>query len=509
LVFVGPQQLGGPAVYTVTTGNSMEPLLHEGDLAIVKRSPHYGTGDAVAYRSRELGRTVLHRIVGVEEDGYVFQGDNNDFLDPEHPGEDALLGTLWVHIPKVGYGFRFLQTPLGLGGVGVLLAALLGLFSVRTRRRRLVRPRHAAARPALPIHPVAVRHSPRPGVHVRKTVRLVAFGTLASMALSLVLGAVAYGAVPTRTESTSVAYRHSGTFSYTSPAPPGPAYDGPGIVTGEPVFLRLVDQVNLVFDYEFRSPAAHSVELDGQLDAVLGAPNGFVRTIELPTEEQAIGDELDLVAGLDLIKLKRLVHEVERSTGVEQGIYDLQITPEVSIEGAVADRPFSETFAPKMTLRFDGLQLLAPRDVNGEVPADVLKPSESGDIRVSQVVPGYLSAMGRRVSLSLAQRIAAIGALASLLVLLLAGIALKFVLPRDEASRIYARYGSMLVPVDEMPVADHDTIEVPRMATLVKLGQRFEEPILHHASRQSHSYMVFHDGLLYRYRLTLEETMAA
>jgi hypothetical protein len=271
----------------------------------------------------------------------------------------------------------------------------------------------------------------------------------------------------------------------------------------------LVDRVTLSFDYVFDSSTPHSVELDGDLSARLEAANGFVRTLELPTQERASGDELELRAPLDLVALKRLVHDVERSTGVEQGLYELRITPEVSVQGSVSDRPFTDSFAPAMTLRFDGLQLLAPRDVTGAVPDEVIQPVQTGDIRVARIVPGYLSAMGHQLSLPLAQQIGAIGAAASLAALFMAAIALMFVLPRDEASRIYARYGSMLVPVEEMPVADHDTIDVPRMATLVKLGQRFEEPILHHTSRQSHSYMVFHDGLLYRYRLVLTMERAA
>ncbi|HYI44674.1 MAG TPA: signal peptidase I [Actinomycetota bacterium] len=508
--WLAPQQLGGPVVYTVTTGNSMEPLLHEGDLAIVREQPTYGIGDAVAYRSERLGRTVLHRIVDVDDTRYVFKGDNNDFLDPEHLGSDQVMGTLWVHVPKVGHAFRFLQTPMGLGGVGVLLAGLLGLFGVRKRRGRVVKPRHAAPKSVtLPVHPINVRRPEQKGVGARKLVRTIALSTIGTFVLSLGFGALTYGSPPTRTESSSVRYRHAGTFAYTTAAPPGPAYDGPGIVTGEPVFLKLVDEVTLSFDYAFDTRASHDVDLAGNLVAKLSAPNGFARTIELPTDAVVVDDQLQLAAPLDLAALKKLVREVERSTGVEQSIYDLRIVPAISVNGTVSDRPFEETFSPELKLHFDGLQLLAERDVHGEVPADMVDPVEMGDISVSGEVPGYIAAMGVKVPLPVARRIAAGGAGASVLILLVSALALLLVLPRDEASRIYARYGSMLVSVDEMPVADHDTIDVPRIATLVKLGQRFEEPILHHTSRQSHSYLVFHDGLLYRYRLALAEPLAA
>ena len=35
-LFLGPVQLGGDTAYSVISGNSMEPLLHRGDLAAVR-----------------------------------------------------------------------------------------------------------------------------------------------------------------------------------------------------------------------------------------------------------------------------------------------------------------------------------------------------------------------------------------------------------------------------------------------------------------------------------------
>ena len=75
--FLAPPVLGGSTTYTITTGNSMEPLLHEGDLAVVKERSTYAIGDVVAYDSADLGRTVLHRIIGRDGDSFAFKGDNN------------------------------------------------------------------------------------------------------------------------------------------------------------------------------------------------------------------------------------------------------------------------------------------------------------------------------------------------------------------------------------------------------------------------------------------------
>src|SRR5688572_7791531 len=128
--FLAPPQLGGSTSYVVVTGNSMEPLLHADDLAVVRDAPHYAVGDVAAYDSEELDQLVLHRIVDLEEGSFVFQGDNNDFLDPERPADDELQGSLWVNVPKAGAFFRFMQGPIGIAFAAVLVLALLGVFTV-------------------------------------------------------------------------------------------------------------------------------------------------------------------------------------------------------------------------------------------------------------------------------------------------------------------------------------------------------------------------------------------
>ena len=82
-MFFAPAQVGGGTSYAIIVGNSMEPKLHRGDLAVVRKRSTYRAGDVVLYDSRELGSKVLHRIVRVENGRFVLKGDNNSFLDSE------------------------------------------------------------------------------------------------------------------------------------------------------------------------------------------------------------------------------------------------------------------------------------------------------------------------------------------------------------------------------------------------------------------------------------------
>ena len=127
-VTLRPSQLGGPVTYTVISGQSMNPALEVGDLALIRRADSYGIGDVVAYRT-EGGAIVLHRVTRVLDDGrFVLRGDANNWDDPYLPGPQDVVGRLDMHVPNVGWVVEWMRRPvwvsLFVGVVGALVAHL-------------------------------------------------------------------------------------------------------------------------------------------------------------------------------------------------------------------------------------------------------------------------------------------------------------------------------------------------------------------------------------------------
>src|SRR5512133_1249948 len=108
---LAPTQIGGETSYVTTSGISMAPRFHTGDLAVVRPAKHYKVGDIVAYRSTMLHTVVLHRIVAVKGDRYVFKGDNNNFVDPTRPARGDLVGRLSLRVAHGGRVLAWLHTP--------------------------------------------------------------------------------------------------------------------------------------------------------------------------------------------------------------------------------------------------------------------------------------------------------------------------------------------------------------------------------------------------------------
>ena len=118
-----PSSLGGCTTLTIVSGESMEPTYYTGDLVVSRCGP-VEVGDVIVYNPPDVGGArVIHRIVdGNAEDGWVVQGDNNDFLDPWNPKGDQILGSAVLHIPYVGKFAAILLSPLTW--ISLLIVAL-------------------------------------------------------------------------------------------------------------------------------------------------------------------------------------------------------------------------------------------------------------------------------------------------------------------------------------------------------------------------------------------------
>jgi signal peptidase I len=142
-VFFAPVQLGGSTLYSATVGDSMEPLFHAGDLAIVRRSASYRVGEIVLYQSAILHRPVLHRIIVIQNGHYYFKGDHNHFVDPGYATSRALLGKLWLHLSGAGTVLSWFGAPTHTALFGGAAAGLLFIGGGgKGKRRRHGRSRH-------------------------------------------------------------------------------------------------------------------------------------------------------------------------------------------------------------------------------------------------------------------------------------------------------------------------------------------------------------------------------
>ena len=160
----------------------------------------------------ELHLVVLHRIIAAKGDRFVTKGDNNDFVDPDHPPQRDVVGKLTFRVAHGGRVLHWLHTPfmaaLLCGGMGA--AALHGRQATAPSARSPSARRRARHAPAEPLS-----HRARDRQSIYDAHEQTVFTTCAVVALvCLAFGALAFTRPTTKPSADKTPYTEKVSFGY-------------------------------------------------------------------------------------------------------------------------------------------------------------------------------------------------------------------------------------------------------------------------------------------------------
>lgn len=459
-----PPQFGGTATYVSTYGTSMEPKLHKGDLVLVRPESDYHVGQVVAYHSNELHTVVLHRIVDRDGDRFVFKGDNNTWLDTDRPERSQLIGSIRMVLPGGGDKLQLLHSPPGMGiATAIVVVPFLG---VRKRKGRGQEPSPTKSKTKVPSAPFAESFT-----FFARSPKGRAFAGIA--VATIVLAGYAWTRPLSESQTADLTLDEIGAFSYTADVPSATdVYIDGQLVTGEPIYLNLVNRIDVGFDYSVSAMRPLGVTGTARLDLVVSDSIGWTRTIPLVPDTTFTGEKVHIGGPVDLSSIRAMIATTEARTGVTHDTYKVSLRPVVhrTLElGAVAS---DGAFAPTLDLRLDEL-VLAVDDFS----PDKLSPTKGGLMSAERTVPA-------RASLLMIDLDVAILRNASLLLMLAAGMLLVAEYARyrreaasDESMAVTALGGSV-VPVATVTGATAHACAVESLRDLVPLAEAFNAPIL-------------------------------
>ena len=121
----------------VVISGSMKPELEVNDVVIAHEQKEYQAGDVVLFRG-ESGKTVCHRILSREPDGFVTRGDANNAPDQRRVPPGDVYGKVVLVIPRVGVIQQVLAKPgvLALVGGAIALVVFLPYFQQGHKKER-------------------------------------------------------------------------------------------------------------------------------------------------------------------------------------------------------------------------------------------------------------------------------------------------------------------------------------------------------------------------------------
>jgi signal peptidase I len=497
-----PSALGGSTEYSITSGVSMAPRFHSGDLAIVRTRSAYRVGDVVLYRSPVIHRPVLHRIIKIQDGRYFFKGDNNNFVDPGYATRSELVGKLWVRVPWAGHVLQWLASPLKASIIAAFAVLMLvgGFFGGRKRRRRGT-PVMSDLFDRIPIH----RLERLPGVPA-----IAAAGVL--VALAIFLSATGFGMSSTRTALSQGAYRDSGDFSYSARTiRRSTAYPSGWIYTGDPIFLSVVNKVWFGFTYHFRSNLPHVVHgtlaLRGEISS---DATSLKQSVPLGKPLAFTGDVSRVNYAFTVAQVKRYLVGLATDSG-SPGNLSIGIRAVVKVHGFVDGKPIDETFAPALPMNISETAITMA-DTTPAVPpgatyappsaaqsaAAVLQPFQIGAVPVT--VEGQVTLLRWHLAVDQARILAIVLWLLGLPLLLIGFVAHKRRPRRSEEDRIAAVYRLMVVPVASLAHGVDGATEVLDFTSLARLARYCQRPVLLERTDDERRYGIEEGGCLYIYR---------
>ncbi len=480
-----PTQLGGATTYVTTHGISMEPGFSTGDLAVLRPADSYEVGDVAAYFSPSLNTVVMHRIVAVEGDRFVFQGDNNDWLDKDRPTADEVIGALFRQVPQGGKLLAVIASPWSLV---VLFAVAFGLFGNGRRKaggRKTPRHRAAPARtsPSLTL--------PTFSMPTRAQARQVSVASGAVALLAAATGAVLLALPSTETEAGTQPVTQEGRFTYAGAAEAGTTYPTGSLATGDPIYTKLVDALTVSFEHTVEAPGLDAADGTVRLDLSVATADGWSATLGSSPAVAVRDGAATVSTDIDPTLAASLVGRHNAEIGGSAGSASILVTPVVDVTGSVQGQAFTAADLDPLIFSMDTVALRPPSAEAAFAPTGAV--SVSVDAEVSRT----FTVLGVDLPIGAARLIAGV-------VLVLAGLvtAVSGWIGRsrtgDAADEFAVRNAARILPVAGL-VPGRSVVDVSDPAALRRVAERVDGLVLHHAGPDGQTFAVQDNETTYRF----------
>ena len=474
--FLWPARLWGGTSYVITSGVSMEPRFHSGDLAVLRRADGYRVGQIAGYHSPSLHVTVLHRIVDRRGDRFIFKGDNNTWRDVDYTTRNDILGRLWVRIPHGGIALRLLRQPAVL-----LFAGGLVVLAGSTARRR--RPRRPRAPSAGRLDPLGALYDLLPP-DLRRPPPWAAVTATAVGIVALTVAALAW-TIPARAQSTQeLRFQQQATLSYQARTAPNAAYPSGSLLMPDPVFLRLVPVLEVHITYDAGTLLASRAQGIGGSRVVYAdviGSNGWQRRFSLQPAAAFTGPSFETTAELPLSSYVQLIADLDRLTGTSSGPYTFTVTTVVTLGDRVREAGIAaQAFSPSLSFAVGGSEL----HLQDKVPpgATSITKTQAGSVAVVGSTPRLLPLPGHPPLTSLRVAAPALAILAFLVAGLLRGLGRRPPEP-GETFEVPRRYRARVVPTQIGTIPESRTVlRIDSIATLHRIAERYERFIMYDVS---------------------------
>jgi signal peptidase I len=487
-----PLQIGGQTSYVIVNGNSMEPLLHKGDLVLLRQQPEYKVGEIVTYKHPNIG-PVIHRIIDRNLDRYILQGDNNDWIDRYEPVHADLTGRYWFMIPGAGKILLSFRQPWIMALVAGISTLVIGISMFEKDGPQTTALAKREKKP--PFFTTLLNKLGELLADWKDNFWLVIYVLAAA---GILLGVFAFTRPVLRKSSDEMLYQQTGYFSYSGDAT-DEVYDYQKIESGDPIFPSLGCTVNFTFDYGLHTPKPFIGDGSYVVNAEVRDTSGWHRAIPISSAVSFEGNSFHTEQVMDVCAAQELIDNKQKATGAQQSLYYLSLIPSVTINGTVNNQVLEDSFAPVLEFVIEPEQVYLNK--NTAEDQDPFKPGTVGILSREKMVPNIINIFQILLPVSTARVIALVCLILAAAGAGLATIVFKEAETSDERMWAKLQIGEHMLGIGASPVGTNDRlVKLASLEELVQLVERYGGAVLFYEETPFINYYVRDDGVVYYYR---------
>lgn len=293
-------------------------------------------------------------------------------------------------------------------------------------------------------------------------------------------------------------YPQRADYSYTALVKPSLIYDNrTEISTGEPLYLKLVERLNITFNYNLTQTPS-PVEMTGttltyRATATLEGGD-WTKTYNLKPRRATPTAFTDTYT-IEIKEIEDIVDTIGEETGTPSHTYSYEIRPQIHLEASAGGEPIVQDFTPTLTIKFGG----------GTIEFEGLTNTKAGSVTHRETETATWSLLGATTTLEDMRAITILSAisLAGLLAISIRSTLLERA-SRPFLDRLKGDVRDKIIEASEPPERiEKATIKVSSIDDLAKISEETFKPIIHH---DNIFYVLDGDQ---RYEFTLEETVEA
>jgi hypothetical protein len=305
----------------------------------------------------------------------------------------------------------------------------------------------------------------------------IASATFATLLAVSLYGCYSFVSMPSLRSKNNLdlSYVQSAEYGYTAHVKPSLLYDNRTEASeGEPLYLKLVDRLDITLTYNLTQTPKTFYMIDIRLSyETSGTLSGgdWAKTYALKPKVTTDARFSDTYT-LDIRDIQGIVEAIGKETGTGIYTYTYEIRPRINLEASAGGEPIVQEFTPTLKIKFDG----------GKIQIDGLRSTKAGSVTHLETEAATWGFLGLAMQVG-TMKAASIIASISLAALLAAST--RFTL-RERASRpllerLSGDIRDKIIEASEpQKTTKREIIKVGSIEDLAKVSEETFKPIIHH-----------------------------